>query len=60
MTSTRTVRIGRKGILVFAEPTEEDRSFIRRVVKVASDDEGMSTAEYSKQYYYSHGPEAQP
>jgi hypothetical protein len=47
VTSTRTVRIGRKGILVFAEPTEEDRSFIRRVVKVASDDEGMSTAEYA-------------
>ncbi len=47
MTSTRTVRIGREGKLVFTESTEEDGSFVRRVVKVAGGDDGMSTAEYS-------------
>lgn len=47
MTSTRTVRVDRKGNLVFAESIEEDRSFARRVMKVAAGDDGMSTAEYA-------------
>jgi uncharacterized membrane protein YdjX (TVP38/TMEM64 family) len=43
----RTVRVDRKGNVVFAESVEEDRSFARRVVNVAAGDDGMSTAEYA-------------
>lgn len=47
MTSMRTVRVGRKGSFVFVESAEKDRSFARRVAKVAAGDDGMSTAEYA-------------